>query len=246
MLRQNLTKGSEYFGSPERKAKLFTAPSPMPSCAPLPSASSSNISCNAQGLSPLGIRGAVQGFLKATVLLRDDLHHAYDKNGSYLPEPSNHDQILEKQSATAKLQRLTEADILMVVSDTDQFHKIQDALRARHSQTDAMVKQIGGDLIRECLAEMRKTHAADEAIRRQEQRQLSIAKELTEARIKAQQALKIESPVKERPESDSFGGSPSSVAAIVNMDSQQLGTFKPGMQFDDDSQDGDIQEVEEE
>lgn len=225
------------------------------------------------------MRGAVKGLFKAaTVLsLRDSSSHhnnnshhnnsrrassSTNNSNNYLPEPVSHERLLEKHAAALQQQSLTEADVALVLADADQFHAIQAALRNGQSQTNALARQIGGALLRERLVQLRLHQAAAAAEQKREQRQHAMARELTEARIKARQALNMEPGVSSDEDEDgapsllldksvvaaATSSSPTSITAFVTMDDPQvMGTFKPGLlQCDEeDSQDGDIQEVDE-
>lgn len=159
-------------------------------------------------------------------------------------------------AVASKMPRLSDAEIKMVISDTESFRKIQEALRDRHAQTDALVKQIGTELIQEQWLELRRTQQRQEQAKRAEQRKLSIARELTEARIKARQALKLDdtsTPVrKDRSASmeddehalSSTSASPTSVTAMLNVDDSKIGTFQVNLE-EETSEDEDIQELEE-
>ena len=174
--------------------------------------------------------------------------------------------------------------------DPAQFHKIQQVLRDRHGQTNALAKQIAPQLIRECLAELRRDQLVsvaelerEQLAMREEQRKLSIQRELTEARIKARQALNISLDSKGEAVDDdedatnnnndndnsdnnsldepgspngtpksssslnSSDESPTSVTKSVLMSDEHFLAFKPGLVVEEESsEDGDIQEVEDE
>lgn len=260
MLRNN-TKNNDYFGSSDSVVASCSGQSlPSAGCGGVSNNNSSNTNANIGNNSKHGmnnppgggrtnIRGAVSGFFRASVLLRDTFQ---DNNKKLLPEPLSNEKLMEKHAVQLKSLRLTERDVLFVLSDADQFHKIQAALRARQSQTDALVKQIGVDLIRQGLKEMRAAAAVQERIQLEEERRYAIAKELTEARIKARQALRITTTDIAAVDNDSSdpanATSPTSTLAFVSIDydekQEMIGTFNPALLSDDDSQDGDILEVQ--
>jgi hypothetical protein len=241
------------------------------------SINNSNSGSNNQGL-----RSAVQGFFKThatTATTRSsssneyivsDLHLSTNYGNESVPAGQRANSadspaqtitsafFYEPKSNAKKSQRISEADLKMVIQDTESFHRIQQALRDRCAQTDALVKQIGIELIEERLMEVRRIHQIQENAKRTEQRKLHIARELTEARIKARQALKLDdlTPVKrDSPLSSSDDehrpgihqtttSSPTSVTAMLNVDGSSMGTFKAGLD-EEASEDGDIQELDE-
>ena len=190
-----------------------------------------------------------------------------------------HEKLLVKFGARMQQMRISEQQLEQVINDTDQFRKIQQALRDRCGQTDALAKQIAPALIRERLEEVRREEQAmmvelerEQLAMREEQRKLSIQRELTEARIKARQALNISldsnkssselptdeddldfsnrsndlaSPNMKAGLNDSKE-SPTSVTNTLTLSDEQFLAFQPGLVVEEDSSDGDIQEVDEE
>jgi hypothetical protein len=219
-----------------------------------------------------GLRSAVHGFFKthtssgALALFgsgssigneHSDLHLMSNFGGSDVnrARTSSADHLYGvSSSSSSKIHRLSDAEIKMVVSDTESFRKIQQALRNLHAQTDALVKQIGAELIQEQWVDLRRTQQRQEQVKRAEQRKLSIARELTEARIKARQALKLDdvnTPVrKDRSGSmeengqhhSSTSSSPTSVTAMLDVDDSKIGTFQVNLD-EEASEDEDIQEM---
>jgi len=204
-------------------------------------------------------------------------------NNPFVPDNVSQDKLLQKHLGAMQQLRISPKQLKAVIEDDEQFRKIQQALRDRHSQTDALAKQIAPALIRERLAELQEQQAAQlaeldaqEKLLREEQRKLSIQRELTEARIKARQALNISL---ESQKSDSFeeeddndatenedgtevlmmgsplaksnkqmssgsNDSPTSVTSMLTLSEEQFHAFQPGLVVDEDnSEDGDIQEV---
>jgi hypothetical protein len=219
-----------------------------------------------------GLRSAVQGFFKthtssgALALFGSgssggheysDLHLSSNYGTSDVNRARTNSADHHYGGSASKISRLSDAEIKMVISDTESFHKIQEALRQRHAQTDALVKQIGSELIQEQWVDLRRTQHRQEQVKREEQRKMSIARELTEARIKARQALKLDdvnTPVREAVRSSSIedddlsqlstSGSPTSVTAMLNVDDSKIGTFQVNLE-EETSEDEDIQELDE-
>lgn len=190
----------------------------------------------------------------------------------FIPENVTQEKLLQKHWAAMQQLRIPEEQLQAIIEDDYHFRLIQQALRDRHGQTDALAKQIAPELIRERLREIREQQAAAQAeldaqeqLKREEQRKLSIQRELAEARIKARQALNIsleserndESDVDEdeteRSNNDMMASplaksikpnnkSPTSVTNTVSLSDEHFMAFKPGLV---EEEDGDIQEVEE-
>ena len=168
---------------------------------------------------------------------------------------------------------MSENDIKSIVNNTESFHIIQQQLREKYkAQSNSVAKQVGIHLIREQYIRQQQLQLRKEQQSRQQQRQLQIAKELTEARIKSQQALKLQIKSKNDSDSEDDEGSngsrnqdgdrindhkhpntsnssPTSVmSTCVSIPNDVIANndgfiAAPLMSMDDDSEDGDIQEV---
>ena len=258
---------------------MFVAsPTPsMPSAPPLSNAGTGNGAI----LANQGLR-RVSHLLKALSNTSDENSHHRNYFGS---ENMTQDKLWQKFGTRMQHLRITEQQLEQVITDTEQFRKIQQALRDRCGQTDALAKQIAPTLIRERLEELRREEQTmmaelerEQLAMREEQRKLSIQRELAEARIKARQALNIsvESNNKEESSSSDLSShtegddqdfshgsidpaspnmkassnenkeSPTSVTSTLTLSEEQFLAFKPGLVVEEDSSDGDIQEVEEE
>jgi hypothetical protein len=192
---------------------------------------------------------------------------------SILPGSMNLFAQYDSKANAKTIHGLTEIDIKMVINDTESFHIIQEQLRDRNAQTNALVKHIGIELIRERYNVMKRQQQQIEQQKRMEDRKLQIARELTEARIKARQALNLTiskrtSSIDDDDNNDNIdetkedrnvydndidaatvnnNNSPTSVMATLSIDESKINTFKGGLLNDEyDSEDGDIQEVIEE
>lgn len=248
----------------------------MPGAPPLTSSNAAN------NIGNNGLR-RVSGLLKALSNTSDDQNNL---KHPFIPENVTQEKLLQKHRGTMAQLRISEAQMEAVIGDSEQFRKIQQALRDFHAQSDALAKQIAPALIRERLAELREQEALVQAEiqkeqrhHREEQRKLKIQRELTEARIKARQALNISldsqksgseeggdelggdstgcgravegggEPVSPLPKSrrpNNSDESPTSVANTLSMPEEQFLAFKPGLVEEINSEDGDIQEVEDE
>ena len=231
---------------------------------------------NGNILANQGLR-RVSHLLKALSNTSDENSHRQHFYGG--SENMTHEKLLVKFGARMQQMRISEQQLEQVINDTDQFRKIQQALRDRCGQTDALAKQIAPALIRERLEEVRREEQAmmvelerEQLAMREEQRKLSIQRELTEARIKARQALNIsldsnksssELPMDEddldfsnrsndlvspnmKAGLNDSKESPTSVTNTLTLSDEQFLAFQPGLVVEEDSSDGDIQEVDEE
>jgi hypothetical protein len=187
----------------------------------------------------------------------------------------HHESKANQNNSNKKgLSGMTESEIKKIVYDTESFHMIQEQLRTRYmAQTNAMVKQVGVQLVRERFLDQQQQQQQRERTNRVEQRKLQIAKELTEARIKSRQALQLMHPTMSKDNDDNdeaekackgssnddktydddvsnnsntnrSNNSPTSV--LSTLDVSDVTSFKGDLMIMDcDSEDGDIQEVEE-
>lgn len=262
----------------------------MPSIPPLASAAtgsnsnSNNSNNNNTSLGNQGLRRVSHLFKALSSSSDENVRHP-----SFLSESTTNDKRWQRFGGHIQQLRLSKEQLDQVIYDPAQFHKIQQALRDRHGQTNALAKQIAPQLIRECLTELRRDELVivaelerEQVAMREEQRKLSIQRELTEARIKARQALNISldskgeavdddeeedatnnndnddnnsldepgSPngtPKSRSSLNSSDESPTSVTKSVLMSDEHFLAFKPGLVVEEESsEDGDIQEVEDE
>ena len=261
----------------------------MPSIPPLASAttvsnsSNSNSNNNSTSLGNQGLRRVSHLFKALSSSSDENVRHP-----SFLSESTTNDKRWQRFGGHIQQLRLSKEQLEQVVYDPAQFHKIQQVLRDRHGQTNALAKQIAPQLIRECLVELRRDELVivaelerEQLAMREEQRKLSIQRELTEARIKARQALNISLDSKGEAVDDdeedatnndndndnnsldepgspngtpksssslnSSDESPTSVTKSVLMSDEHFLAFKPGLVVEEESsEDGDIQEVEDE
>ena len=264
----------------------------MPSIPPLASATTGSNSNNSSNNNNNNTSLGNQGLRRVSHLFKA-LSSSSDENvrhPSFLSESTTNDKRWQRFGGHIQQLRLSKEQLEQVVYDPAQFHKIQQVLRDRHGQTNALAKQIAPQLIRECLAELRRDELVivaelerEQLAMREEQRKLSIQRELTEARIKARQALNISLDSKGEAVDDdedatnnnndndnsdnnsldepgspngtpksssslnSSDESPTSVTKSVLMSDEHFLAFKPGLVVEEESsEDGDIQEVEDE
>jgi hypothetical protein len=256
-----LRSKQDYFGSPDgNKGRMFPSNSTSSSTVPA-GPPTRETSGNKDGLR---LRSTVQVFLKSKLLVSSIMMN--DSN-QHLPEASTYEVLLEKHGEHLNRLRLSDDEVAQVLDSADQFHRIQDRLRAQNSQTDALVKLRYYDLLREGLYDV-KFQASQAAVlekkkqmaQRDEERKYKIQKELAEARIKARQALKLNNDSSNEDQDDTTTStdeyneddvempikemSPISVKDFVALyNHQMLGSFKTGLTEETESEDGDIQEI---
>ena len=224
------------------------------------------------------LQGMRRGALSLFKALGSSEHEKRDH--PFIPEVVTTEKLLQKHWTAVQRLRVTDTELEAVVNDDASFYKIQQALRDRCAQTDAVAEQIAPTLLRDCLEAARRAAMAraeleeqEERLRREEQRRLEIARELAEARIKARQALMREVDPSGGADDDgdrdyhpdalaspsgkpgattannstSASESPTSVMNTLSLSEEQLlVAFKPGLEEDMSSEDGDIQEIDRE
>lgn len=160
-----------------------------------------------------------------------------------LPEIPNSEKLLEKHADS--LPRVSDEELRRVLDR--RFHEIQTTLRARSAYTDAVVAELGGQLVREHAHQLtREDEQIQQSLRDQHHhdqensRKLQIARELTEARIKARQALHQRDD--DDDESPRPGVSPTSVTSYLDVN---VGLFQKHTQSTDDEDDDDESDIQE-
>lgn len=200
---------------------------------------------------PSQLRNVVAGLWSSVVTTTAVPNHG-------IPVPTNYEKLLDKHSAALQQLKLSDNEIADIIEQG--FHRLQENLRECRAQTNATVQQMGMHMMRELHEDIRLEKAQAMVLQKRKvavnagDQKFRIAQELAEARIKARQALNLDSLSKDEEDSDEEENheeeeeesmpqtiSPTSVAdaAFVQLTPQQKQTLK--LEEDDDD---DIKELE--